>query len=50
MHAAKTLGRAGATPPRTAFSRPKFLGVAPALPSPLYADALAACIQRRKQS
>ncbi len=30
MHAAKTLGWAGATPLLTAFSRPKFCGVAPA--------------------
>ena len=30
MHAAKTLGWAGATPLLTAFSRPKFYGVAPA--------------------
>lgn len=30
MHAAKTLGWAGATPILTAFSRPKFRGVAPA--------------------
>jgi len=30
MHAAKTLGRAGATPLLTAFSRPKLRGVAPA--------------------
>lgn len=30
MHAAKTLGRAGATPLCAAFSRPKFGGVAPA--------------------
>lgn len=29
-HAGKTLGRAGATPLWTAFSRPKFCGVAPA--------------------
>jgi len=31
-HAGKTLGWAGATPFWTAFSRPKFLGVAPARP------------------
>jgi len=30
MHAGKTLGWAGATPLLTAFSRPKFHGVAPA--------------------
>ena len=30
MHAAKTLGWEGATPLLTAFSRPKFCGVAPA--------------------
>lgn len=30
MHAAKTLGWAGATPLLTAFSRPKFCVVAPA--------------------
>ena len=30
MHAGKTLGWAGATPLLTAFSRPKFFGVAPA--------------------
>jgi hypothetical protein len=30
MHAGKTLGWAGATPLLTAFSRPKFRGVAPA--------------------
>jgi len=30
MNAGKTLGWAGATPPLTAFSRPKFYGVAPA--------------------
>lgn len=30
MHAAKTLGWAGATPLLTAFSRPKQSGVAPA--------------------
>jgi hypothetical protein len=30
MHAAKTLGRAGATPLLTAFSRPNQSGVAPA--------------------
>lgn len=29
MHAAKTLGRAGATPLLTAFSRPNQSGVAP---------------------
>ena len=33
MHAGKTLGWAGATPLLTAFSRPKFCGVAPARPS-----------------
>ncbi len=32
MHAAKTLGWAGATPLLTAFSRPKLRGVAPARP------------------
>ena len=32
MHAGKTLGWAGATPILTAFSRPKFRGVAPARP------------------
>jgi hypothetical protein len=35
MHAAKTLGWAGATPFLTAFSRPKFRGVAPARPEQL---------------
>jgi hypothetical protein len=30
MHAGKTLRRPGATPLLTAFSRPKFRGVAPA--------------------
>jgi len=30
MRAGKTLGWAGATPELTAFSRPKFFGVAPA--------------------
>lgn len=30
LHAGKTLGWAGATPFWTAFSRPKFFGVAPA--------------------
>ena len=35
MHAAKTLGWAGATPLLTAFSRPKFRGIAPARPGPL---------------
>ena len=30
LHAGKTLGGAGATPLLTAFSRPKFSGVAPA--------------------
>ena len=35
MHVAKTLGWAGATPLLTAFSRPKFCGVAPARPEPL---------------
>ena len=30
LHAGKTLGWAGATPLWTAFSRPKFCGVAPA--------------------
>jgi hypothetical protein len=30
LHAGKTLGWAGATPLLTAFSRPKFGGVAPA--------------------
>ena len=30
LHAGKTLGWAGATPLLTAFSRPKFHGVAPA--------------------
>ena len=30
LHAGKTLGWAGATPNLTAFSRPKFYGVAPA--------------------
>ena len=32
LHAGKTLGWAGATPLLTAFSRPKFCGVAPARP------------------
>ncbi len=35
MHAGKTLGWAGATPPLGAFSRPKFRGVAPACPEEL---------------
>ena len=35
MHAAKTLGWAGATPLLGAFSRPKFCGVAPARPEQL---------------
>ena len=35
LHGGKTLGRAGATPLLTAFSRPKFCGVAPACPEPL---------------
>jgi len=35
MHAAKTLGWAGATPLLTAFSRPKYRGIAPARPEPL---------------
>jgi|HubBroStandDraft_6_1064221.scaffolds.fasta_scaffold26172_4 hypothetical protein len=35
MHAAKTLGWAGATPLLTAFSRPKARGVAPARPEQL---------------
>ena len=35
MHAGKTLGWAGATPLLTAFSRPKFCGVAPARPEQL---------------
>jgi len=35
MHAAKTLGWAGATPLLTAFSRPKQSGVAPARPEQL---------------
>jgi hypothetical protein len=35
MHAGKTLGWAGATPLLTAFSRPKFRGVAPARIEPL---------------
>ena len=30
LHAGKTLGWAGATPPLTAFNRPKVCGVAPA--------------------
>jgi hypothetical protein len=35
LHAGKTLGWAGATPNLTAFSRPKFFGVAPARIEPL---------------
>jgi hypothetical protein len=35
LHAGKTLGWAGATPFWTAFSRPKFFGVAPARPEQL---------------
>lgn len=35
MHAGKTLGWAGATPFGTAFSRPKFFGVAPGRPEHL---------------
>jgi hypothetical protein len=35
MHAGKTLRWAGATPLLTAFSRPKFCGVAPAHPEQL---------------
>jgi hypothetical protein len=35
LHAGKTLRWAGATPFWTAFSRPKFLGVAPARPDQL---------------
>lgn len=35
MHAAKTLGRAGATPLLSASSRPKQSGVAPARPEQL---------------
>jgi hypothetical protein len=35
MHAAKTLGWAGATPLLTAFSRPNQSGVAPARPEQL---------------
>lgn len=34
MHAGKTLRRPGATPLLTAFSRPKYCGVAPAHPEP----------------
>ncbi len=44
MHAGKTLGRPGATPLWTAFSRPKVCGVAPGL-SPQNGDrVLPACI------
>jgi hypothetical protein len=35
MHAAKTLGWAGATPLLGAFSRPKLRGIAPARPEQL---------------
>ena len=35
LHAGKTLRWAGATPELTAFSRPKFFGVAPARPEQL---------------
>jgi len=35
MHAGKTLGWAGATPLLGAFSRPKYLGIAPARPEQL---------------
>jgi hypothetical protein len=38
MHAAKTLGWAGATPLLGAFSRPKFRGIAPARPEQLGAE------------
>src|SRR5690348_706548 len=49
LHAGKTLRWAGATPLRTAFSRPKICGVAPARPEQLGAMFLPACRGRRMQ-
>jgi len=49
MHAATTLGRAGATPLSSASSRPQFCGVAPGVTGLLQAGVVAACIQSRKQ-
>jgi hypothetical protein len=50
MHAAKTLGRAGATPLLTAFSRPKRKW-GRSRPSPENGDRVfAACIRRCKQT
>ncbi|SRR6266436_2711472 len=45
MHAAKTLGWAGATPLLGAFSRPKFRGIAPARP-----ELLGPCFGRVQES
>ena len=50
MDAGKTLGWAGATPELTAFSRPKFFGVAPAHHARGRDRVLPACKSRRKQS
>jgi hypothetical protein len=50
MHAAKTLGWAGATPLLTAFSRPNQSGVAPARHQTTVTVFFAACIQRCKQT
>jgi hypothetical protein len=49
MHAAKTKVTPGATPLRTAFSRPKFFGVAPGVTDQLYANGLAACVEAAMQ-
>ena len=48
MHAAKTLGWAGATPLLGAFSRPKFRGIAPARPEQL--GAVFARVQESEQT
>lgn len=46
MRAGKTLRRPGATPLLTAFSRPKFGGVAPGLSRRKRDRVLSACIQK----
>ena len=48
MHAARNIFTPGATPYWTAFSRPKFFGVAPGVIDQLYADVLAACVQKQQ--
>lgn len=50
MHAAKTMPTPGATPLRTAPSRPKFFGVAPGVGGQLQASILTACIQKLKRT